>query len=127
MIVRVNAIASPWFEDDVASGVAPEASAVVVPKVDNLTDLDRAAAAMDRAGLEHVGIFAGLETALGVADCRSLLAHPRVVGAYFGAEDYIADMGGVRTASNLEVALRQIQNRARRSPCRHPDRRSGRH
>jgi citrate lyase subunit beta/citryl-CoA lyase len=32
------------------------------------------------------------------------LAHPRVVAGYFGAEDFIADMGGVRTASNDEVA-----------------------
>lgn len=104
VIVRVNAIASAWFDDDIATGVAPEASAVVIPKVDNFSDLDRAAAAMNRARLDHVGIFAGFETALGVADCRSLLAHPRVVGAYFGAEDYIADMGGVRTTSNLEVA-----------------------
>ena len=31
-------------------------------------------------------------------------AHPRVVGAYFGAEDFVADMGGVRTASNHEVS-----------------------
>ncbi len=103
VIVRVNAVASGWFDADVAEGVAPEACAVVVPKVDNLVDLDRAAGTLDEAGLDHLGIFAGFETALGVADARQLLAHPRVVGAYFGAEDYIADMGGVRTQSNDEV------------------------
>ena len=48
-------------------------------------------------------MLAGLETALGVADARSLLAHPRVVAGYFGAEDFIADMGGVRTDDNGEV------------------------
>ncbi len=109
VIVRINAIASPWFDDDIASGVAPEASAVVIPKVDDLGALDRAAAALDAAGLEHLGVFAGFETARGVADARPLLAHPRVVGAYFGAEDFIADMGGVRTASNLEVAYARAQ------------------
>ena len=103
VIVRVNAVASAWFADDVAEGLAPEAAAVVIPKVDRLDDLDAAGAALDEAGLDHLGIFAGLETALGVADARSLLAHPRVVAAYFGAEDFIADMGGVRTESNDEV------------------------
>ena len=103
VIVRVNAVASEWFEADVSQGVAPEATAVVIPKVDNLIDLDRAAGKLDEAGLDHLGIFAGFETALGVADARQLLAHPRVVGAYFGAEDYIADIGGVRTPSNNEV------------------------
>ena len=103
VIVRVNAVASEWFHDDVAAGVAPEVAAVVIPKIERLDDLDAAAAALDGAGLDHVGIFAGFETALGVADARQLLAHPRVVAGYFGAEDYIADMGGVRTPSNDEV------------------------
>lgn len=103
VIVRVNAVASEWFEADVADGVAPEAVSVVIPKVETLAALDRASELLDQAGLTHTGIFAGFETALGVADARPLLAHPRVVAAYFGAEDYIADMGGVRTESNDEV------------------------
>lgn len=103
VIVRVNAVASEWFEADVLEGVAPEAVAVVIPKVESLAGLDQASEMLDRAGLDHIGIFAGFETALGVADARPLLAHPRVVAAYFGAEDYIADMGGVRTESNAEV------------------------
>lgn len=103
VIVRVNAVASEWFEDDVTQGIAPEAIAVVIPKVETRSALDTAAALLDHTGLDHVGIFAGFETALGVADARPLLAHPRVVAAYFGAEDYIADMGGVRTESNDEV------------------------
>lgn len=103
VVVRVNAVSSEWFEADVMEGVAPEAVGVVIPKVETLAALDTAAELLDRAGLSHVGIFAGFETALGVADARPLLAHPRVVAAYFGAEDYIADMGGVRTESNDEV------------------------
>lgn len=103
VVVRVNAVASEWFQDDIAEGVAAEVSAVVIPKVETTAALDSAGAALDQAGLAHVGILAGFETALGVADARPLLAHPRVVAAYFGAEDYIADMGGVRTTSNDEV------------------------
>lgn len=100
--VRVNPVDSDWFADDVAS--LPEGlAAVVVPKVETIDGLNRVASALAAGGRADLGVFAGLETALGVADARQLLAHPQVVAGYFGAEDFIADMGGVRTASNAEV------------------------
>ena len=102
--VRVNAVASEWFADDIAA-LVPEVAAVVVPKIDTVAALDRVAGALDAIGLSDVGVIAGIETVLGVADARQLLAHRRVVAGYFGAEDFIADMGGVRTASNDEVAV----------------------
>ena len=48
-------------------------------------------------------VVAGLETVRGVADAREVLAAP-VAACYFGAEDYVADLGGVRTPGNAEVA-----------------------
>lgn len=101
--VRVNAVSSPWFDADVADGLVADLTAIVVPKVESLTDLDRVSAALEGAELPAMGVIAGIETALGVADARPLLCHPRVVAAYFGAEDFVADMGGVRTVANGEV------------------------
>jgi citrate lyase subunit beta/citryl-CoA lyase len=95
--VRVNPPASPWFADDVAalpSGLA----AVVVPKLDTAEDVARVASAL--GGLP---VVAGLETVRGVADAREVL-RPPVAACYFGAEDYVADLGGVRTPGNAEVA-----------------------
>ena len=103
MTVRVNAVASEWFADDINDGVVPEVAAIVVPKIDSVDALNTVSAALEANGLGHIGVIAGIETALGVADARPLLAHERVVAAYFGAEDFIADMGGIRTASNEEV------------------------
>lgn len=102
--VRINPPATEWFEDDVRAGLVPELAAVVVPKIETADGVARLVDALDAAGLAGLGIIAGIETALGVADARPLLDHPRIVAAYFGAEDFIADMGGVRTASNDEVA-----------------------
>jgi citrate lyase subunit beta/citryl-CoA lyase len=104
VVVRVNAVTGPWFDADIREGVAPEAAAVVVPKIETVEQLDHVAATLDRAGLDNVGVLVGIETALGVLDARILLSHPRVSAAYFGAEDLIADLGGVRTESNHEVA-----------------------
>ena len=102
--VRVNAPSSEWFADDVATALVPGIAAVAVPKIERLAELDATARLLDAAGLADVGVIAGIETALGVADARPLLAHPRVVAGYFGAEDFIADMGGRRTPGNAEVA-----------------------
>lgn len=98
--IRVNDPSTPWFADDVAALPAGLA-AVVVPKVETEAGLDVVASALGAAGPP---VVAGIETALGVADGRTLLAHPVVGAAYFGAEDFIADMGGVRTPDNDEVA-----------------------
>ncbi len=100
--VRVNAVASEWFAADVAEGVAPEIAGVIVPKLESPEQLDAAAAALEGAGLGHLHVLAGLESAMGVERAPELL-HPPVAVAYFGAEDFIADMGGVRTAAGSEV------------------------
>jgi citrate lyase subunit beta / citryl-CoA lyase len=95
--VRVNPPASPWFADDVAA-LPPGLDAVVVPKLESPAQVaDVAAALGDRP------VVAGLETVRGVADARAVL-RPPVAACYFGAEDYIADLGGVRTPGNAEVA-----------------------
>jgi citrate lyase subunit beta/citryl-CoA lyase len=97
LCVRVNPPGTAWFIDDVAA-LPDGLAAVVVPK------LDSAAQVADVAGaLGDRPVVAGLETVRGVADAREVLRSP-VVGCYFGAEDYVADLGGVRTAGNAEVA-----------------------
>jgi citrate lyase subunit beta / citryl-CoA lyase len=95
--VRVNPPATPWFDDDVAS-LPPGLTAVVVPKLEENDQLDGVAAALGQHPL-----VAGLETVRGVVDARDVL-RPPVAACYFGAEDYVADLGGVRTPDNAEVA-----------------------
>lgn len=109
VFVRVNAVASEWFDDDIKLGLHTSIAGVVVPKVETLEHMDTVAAALDAAKLPHVGVVVGLETALGVADARILLGHPRAVAGYFGAEDFIVDMGGVRTPGNDEVHYARSQ------------------
>jgi citrate lyase subunit beta/citryl-CoA lyase len=100
--VRVNPVTTEWFAADVRDGVAPESTGIVVPKLETAEQLDVVSAALEAAGLGHLHVLAGLESALGVERALELL-RPPVAVAYFGAEDYIADMGGVRTAESTEV------------------------
>jgi citrate lyase subunit beta/citryl-CoA lyase len=103
VFVRVNSVTSPWFEEDVQLGLCQELTGIVLPKLERVEQLDEAEKALVKAGFPDLCVVAGIETALGVADARELLAHPRVAAAYFGAEDFIADMGGVRSESSQEV------------------------
>lgn len=89
--VRVNPPGSPWHDDDLAA-LPGGLAAVVVPKWEASADLGDLA----------VPVVAGLETVRGLADVRDLLGPP-VAACYFGAEDFVADLGGVRTRGNLEV------------------------
>ena len=96
--VRVNPPGTEWFDDDVA-GLPDDLLAVVVPKLETLAQVELLTSA-----LSGRPVVAGLETVLGVLDARELLAAPVVSACYFGAEDYVADLGGVRTPGNDEVA-----------------------
>lgn len=104
VFVRVNAVASEWFEDDIRIGLHPSLAGVLVPKVETVEHMETIGTALASAGLGHLGVFVGLETARGVADARQLLGHRLAIAGYFGAEDFVVDMGGVRTASNNEVS-----------------------
>jgi citrate lyase subunit beta / citryl-CoA lyase len=101
--VRVNAIPTEWFAHDIARGVPAGATGVVVPKIESAAQVQAAALALDRAGLRELSILAGIETVAGVINVAEILHEPRVAACYFGAEDYTADLGGVRRADNLEV------------------------
>jgi len=97
LAVRVNAPGTEWFAAD-AAALPDGLEAVVVPKLDTAEQLAEVAEALGGRR-----VIAGLETVRGALDAR-LVLRPPVVACYFGAEDYVADLGGVRTAGNAEVA-----------------------
>lgn len=103
VFVRVNGPGSPWVEEDIAAGVARSVAGVVLPKLESVEQLRWTAGRLDRAGLHHAVIVGGLESAAGVEEAPRV-GHPRLAAMYFGAEDFIADVGGERTAAGHEVA-----------------------
>ena len=103
VFIRVNAVGTTWFDADVAEGIPAGATGILVPMVESIDQLDTVADALAAAGHTSLQVVAGLETASGVAGARPFLSHRTVTAGYFGAEDFVADMGGVRTESNLEV------------------------
>lgn len=104
VLVRINASLSPWYADDVAAVADSQADGVVLPKYQSVEEIPALRSQLASGAL----VVVGLETVLGAADSRSLLA-AGIDAAYFGAEDYIADIGGRRSEGGTEVIWARSQ------------------
>ncbi|RTL62184.1 MAG: CoA ester lyase [Pseudonocardiaceae bacterium] len=102
VLVRVNAPGTPWFDDDLDAALRSGAAGVIVPKAEDASVL---AAVRERT--QGRILMAGIESALGVVNARELFAHADT--GFFGAEDFIADMGGRRSPGSLEVLYARSQ------------------
>lgn len=101
VLVRVNAVPTEWFADDLDA--LPEGVAgVVVPKLETAAQTSRVISSLDARGRRGVPLVAGIETAAGVWNVEEVL-RPYAKAVYFGAEDYVADVGGMRTPESTEV------------------------
>jgi citrate lyase subunit beta / citryl-CoA lyase len=103
VFLRVNAVSSQWFQIDME--ITTGLTGVVIPKLERPEQLEIVDEAIKGKNLQ---VIVGIETARGVERVRELL-HPPVTAVYFGAEDFIADMNGVRTTESLEVLYARSQ------------------
>jgi citrate lyase subunit beta/citryl-CoA lyase len=108
LFVRTNELRSPHAEADLAAALEIPVDGIVVPKLAAAGDLKPVlatiAAVEARTGRE-LGLIALIETAFGVLGVEDLVSagdrHLWALG--FGAEDFMTDLGGRRTAEGLEV------------------------
>lgn len=104
LLVRINPPGTAWFDADLTAVAESRAQGVVLPKYESPDALAEVRRRLPSDALVVVGI----ESARGVADSAALLAEP-VDAAYFGAEDYIADLGGRRTPEGFEALYARSQ------------------
>lgn len=109
VVVRTNAIDSPWFADDLAALVRAGAHWINLPKVESA---DAVAAVADRlAALEAdtgatraTALLLNIETPRGLRRAARIgAAHPRVAGLQLGLGDLFEPHGIARTAPNLHA------------------------
>ena len=105
--VRVNALVSQYFEEDIRS-IPPQIAGIVIPKVNDASDIERATQAIERNSVS-AKILVGIETVKGLMSVKDIFGTASVFAAYFGAEDYIHDLGGLRTDGNNEVLFARTQ------------------
>ena len=95
--VRVHPVDHPSFDPDVAQ-IAGRAGHrlvhIMVPKVESVRDVERAAAALDAAGATALPLQVLIESPAAVHRAFDIAAHPRVQSLSFGLMDFVLAHGG---------------------------------
>ena len=82
VVIRINALDSPWGADDLAAAAAARPDAVLLPKPNDAHDIERATDALRRAGAaESIALWAMVETPLAILNLRELAGASRHAGA----------------------------------------------
>lgn len=95
--VRVHPVDHPSFDADVAHIAGRAALRLVhlmVPKVESVQDVERAAAALDAAGATSLPLQVLIESPAAVHRAFDIAAHPRVQSLSFGLMDFVSAHGG---------------------------------
>ena len=108
LLVRTNSIGTTHFADDVAAAAAAQVDGIIVPKLEADREVQDVREAMEAAGLGDGILCGGIESVAGVHRAIEVCG-AGVDFVYFGAEDFITDIGGRRTASNTEVLYARSQ------------------
>jgi citrate lyase subunit beta/citryl-CoA lyase len=113
LFVRVNEPRSPHIKADLRAAFATDIDGIVVPKMEQLDELQPIASAVTIAqfsSARELSIIGGIESMRGVANVFDLANDVEHLSAlYFGAEDYITDIDGRRSAAGLEVLYARSQ------------------
>jgi citrate lyase subunit beta / citryl-CoA lyase len=93
VLIRTNALDTPWWSDDVKMAAAARPDAILVPKVSSLDDLSTIAGCLRDANADgSIRVWTMIETARAVLHAEELAAasrnvEPRLAGFVFGPND----------------------------------------
>ena len=109
LFIRINALGTSHFTEDLSNGISDDLTGLVVPKISSGEEVEQVSKSLSDFGFENLPIMAGLETVSGLVNALEITKHPQVKWCYFGAEDYVSDLGGFRRDDNREVLLARSQ------------------
>jgi citrate lyase subunit beta/citryl-CoA lyase len=110
LFVRVNSLDTPWLETDLTLLAHAAVAGYVIPKAEHADTLQELRArVVQESGRLDLRCIAGIETATGVANSVDIACSDAVDAVYFGAEDYVTDLGGRRTDDGVEVLYARSQ------------------
>jgi len=108
--IRINSIGSGFEKDDLASALAAQPDSIVVPKIESaeqvkwVSDQIESYELSNKLNLGSIRLLIGLETAKGLVNLKKIAeSDKRLEAIIFGAEDYAASVGAIRTKEAMEV------------------------
>ncbi len=105
LVLRVNALDTPWGHADLAGAAAMPLDAVLLPKVESPDRVRLTASLLDLfAAPEQLAMWCMLETPLGILNAREIAgASPRLAALVLGTSDLTADLHAVPTRDRLPL------------------------
>ena len=106
LIVRINALASPWGRADVAAVAGCGADAVLAPKIESAADMLALIAALDEAGAAPgLAVWAMVETPSAFLRLEAIAgAHSRLAVLVVGTSDLVKDLHARHSKERAETA-----------------------
>lgn len=98
VMIRINRVGSPWWQEDVDLAIRVGVAAIMIPKASGVDDLNAVwRTAGERAESRGISLWAGalvplIESAAGVLHSEVIAAVPGVVAVALGGEDLAADL-----------------------------------
>ncbi|MCZ6859453.1 MAG: CoA ester lyase [Alphaproteobacteria bacterium] len=105
IVVRVNALDSPWGRDDIAKVASSGADALLLPKVESAAMVLEAEALMAENGApQGLAIWCMMETPLGILQAKEIAgASPRLACLVMGTSDLAKDLHAHHTEQRLPM------------------------
>lgn len=105
LIVRVNALDTPWGQDDLAAVAQCGADAVLIPKVESRTTVCKVVHVLSTHGApEHLALWCMLETPRGILHAEEIAAaSPRLAALVMGTSDLTKDLHARHTRDRLPL------------------------
>jgi citrate lyase subunit beta/citryl-CoA lyase len=107
VLIRANALDTPWSREDLAAIAVSGAGGVVLPKVNDADDVRIAADALAAAGAPAtLVIWAMMETPRGIMSAREIAqASPRLAGLCVGTADLAKDLHCAHPADRAPMLM----------------------
>ncbi|MBU7043832.1 MAG: CoA ester lyase [Theionarchaea archaeon] len=104
VMVRINHF--PLGRRDLKEIVCERLDSILYPKCESVHDIEEVKDVLQKLEKNYaidkeIEIVAVIETAKGCLHCEEIAHGPRVTALTFGAEDFIADIGGIRSQESL--------------------------
>ncbi len=109
VIIRINAVGTPWHSQDLDALRTLPFAAIMVPKVESAIDIPN----IGKVLRENVAIIALIESAFGLAHLSEILSEPRLAMIAFGSVDFALDIGCSHAQTALMPARGEIIWRSR--------------
>lgn len=100
LLVRVNGLDTPWWQEDLEAFERINIDGILVPKVSGSADIDALA-----PYLADVPVWAMMETPIGILNAVDVAAHPRMAGFVMGTNDLAKDLGSRTRTDRLPLMV----------------------